>query len=124
MTTGIQYLASHPDPSDRNHQLTKNIPSLAWAASFILTSPAHQTRDAAKQTPGPELGFTYSMTKYHEIRNERDFGMESVWSCIGGYIGLFIGCSLLSLLDDGYDLLLFWFKAKDYRNKLAKHCQK
>ena len=88
------------------------------------TSGINVHRDAAKQTPGPELGFTYSMTKYHEIRNERDFGMESVWSCIGGYIGLFIGCSLLSLLDDGYDLLLFWFRAKGYRNNLAKHCPK
>ena len=88
------------------------------------TSGINVHRDAARQTPGPELGFTYSMTKYHEIRNERDFGMESVWSCIGGYIGLFIGCSLLSLLDDGYELLFVWFKANGYRNKLAKHCPK
>lgn len=67
-----------------------------------------------------DIAFAYKMKTYQEIRNERDFGMESLWSCIGGYIGLLVGCSLLSLLDDGYDLLMYFFKANVYPKKLAK----
>ena len=59
-----------------------------------------------------EIRVTYNMQKYQEIRNERDFGMETLWSCIGGYLGLFVGYSLLSLLDKSYDCLMLCFKTK------------
>ena len=60
-----------------------------------------------------EIKLTYNMQKYQEIRNERDFGMETLWSCIGGYLGLFIGYGVLDMLDKGYDCLLFCFKTKN-----------
>ena len=31
---------------------------------------------------------------YEEIINERDFGFESFWSAVGGFIGIFVGASL------------------------------
>ena len=31
---------------------------------------------------------------YQEIVNERDFGIDSLWSTVGGFIGIFVGTSL------------------------------
>ena len=31
---------------------------------------------------------------YEEIINERDFGFESLWSTVGGFVGIFVGTSL------------------------------
>ena len=31
---------------------------------------------------------------YQEIINEREFGLESLWSTVGGFIGIFVGTSL------------------------------
>ena len=67
-----------------------------------------------------QVRFTYNMRKYQEIKNERDFGMESLWSYIGGYVGLFIGCSLLSVLDDAFAVLMWGFNANPSPNKAAK----
>ena len=56
------------------------------------------------------LKFSYPMQKYEEVRNVRDFGMESLFSYIGGYVGLFLGYCLLSLLDDLFELLAWAIK--------------
>ena len=71
-----------------------------------------------------ELELVYNMQTYQEIRNVRDFGIESTWACVGGYVGLFIGCSLLSLLEGGYDLLMSLFKSNSNSKKPAKHYTK
>ena len=71
-----------------------------------------------------ELELVYNMQTYQEIRNVRDFGIESTWACVGGYVGLFIGCSLLSLLEGGYDLLISSFKSNANSKKPAKHYTK
>ena len=39
----------------------------------------------------------YTGDKYEEIINEKDFGVEMFWSSIGGFIGIFLGYSLLQL---------------------------
>lgn len=36
----------------------------------------------------------YMDTNYQEIVNERDFGFESLWSAVGGFVGIFVGASL------------------------------
>ena len=36
---------------------------------------------------------------YQEIVNERDFGFESFWSSVGGFVGIFLGYSLLEFPD-------------------------
>ena len=67
-----------------------------------------------------QVRFTYNMRKYQEIKNERDFGMESLWSYIGGYVGLFIGCSLLSILDDAFAILIWGFNVNSSLNGAVK----
>ena len=39
----------------------------------------------------------YMSEIYEEIVNEKDFGFEMFWSSIGGFIGIFVGYSLLQL---------------------------
>ena len=39
----------------------------------------------------------YLDNNYEEIVNEREFGFESFWSTVGGFIGIFIGTSLMQL---------------------------
>ena len=36
---------------------------------------------------------------FQEIQNVRDFGIESMWSGSGGFIGIFLGYSLLQVPD-------------------------
>ena len=46
----------------------------------------------------------YPSQTYQEITNKKDFGFESLWSCIGGFVGIFLGYSLMQLpeiLSDG-----------------------
>ena len=52
--------------------------------------------------------FIYMMQKYQEIKNERDFGLEMLWSSIGGFVGMFIGYSMLQVLENGLDLITSW----------------
>ena len=46
-----------------------------------------------------ELGFMYRNDKYWEIRNTRDFGMASLWSSTGGFVGVFLGFSLFQFIE-------------------------
>ena len=56
-----------------------------------------------------ELKFQYRNDKYWEIKNTRDFGMTSLWSDVGGFVGIFLGFSLFQLaeilLNKGFRLL-------------------
>ena len=45
------------------------------------------------------LKFEYMDQTYQEVTNQRDFGFESFWSSAGGFIGLFLGFSLLQIVD-------------------------
>ena len=63
------------------------------------------------------LKFTYPMQKYEEVRNVRDYGMESLFSYIGGYVGLFLGYCLLSLLDDLFKWLAWVIEMFDTPKK-------
>ena len=44
-----------------------------------------------------EIKFTYREKYYQEISNYRDFGFESFWSAVGGFIGIFTGYSMLQI---------------------------
>ena len=43
------------------------------------------------------IELVYMDTKYQEYINSRDFGFESFWSAVGGFVGIFLGYSLLEL---------------------------
>ena len=45
------------------------------------------------------LDFVYMDDFYEEIINVRDFGFESLWSGVGGFVGIFLGYSLLQIPD-------------------------
>ena len=45
------------------------------------------------------LDFVYMDDFYQEIVNVRDFGFESFWSAVGGFLGIFMGYSMLQLPD-------------------------
>ena len=62
----------------------------------------------------------YNMNKYQEIKNEKDFGLDSLWSNIGGFVGIFIGYSLLNLLDDVYDLTAYLFRVNSSHERLQR----
>ena len=46
-----------------------------------------------------EIQLEYATRSYQEIRNQEDFGFESFWSSVGGFIGIFMGYSLLQIPD-------------------------
>ena len=44
-----------------------------------------------------DIKLTYNEKNYLEIENHRDFGFETFWTSVGGFIGLFLGYSLLQI---------------------------
>ena len=63
---------------------------------------------------GPYLDISFTIStggKYQVIENSRAFSVENCWSGIGGFVGIFIGLSLMAvpdLIQDVYD----FFKTK------------
>ena len=52
--------------------------------------------------------FEYTDKNYQEIINERDFGFESFWSAVGGFVGIFVGASLSQIpimMTDAWNFL-------------------
>ena len=43
------------------------------------------------------LKFHYRADKYLETVNKRNFGLESLWSSVGGFVGMFLGYSVLQV---------------------------
>ena len=41
------------------------------------------------------INFIYTERFYQEIENVQDFTFESFWSGVGGFVGIFLGYSLL-----------------------------
>ena len=66
------------------------------------------------------LEFVYMDDFYEEIINVRDFGFESFWSGVGGFVGIFLGYSLLQIPDLLYKL---WASSEDKRLKLKEAFQ-
>ena len=63
------------------------------------------------------LDFVYMEDFYQEIINVRDFGFESFWSGIGGFVGIFLGYSLLQIPDLLHSL---WASTSNKRQKLKE----
>ena len=66
----------------------------------------------------------YQMQKYQEIRNEKDYWLDTLWSNIGGFLGIFVGYSLINLLNNGYNLLTYLLKVDFSLKKPEKIRQK
>jgi len=62
-----------------------------------------------RSEPSPSIfRFVYQMEDYQEIRNLKDYGLDNLWSNIGGFLGIFIGYSLVNLLTDGYASMAYF----------------
>ena len=53
----------------------------------------------------------YMDENYQEIVNTQDFGFESFWSGVGGFVGIFLGYSLLQF-PDVMETFLVWCSLK------------
>ena len=61
---------------------------------LAVTIVGHQTRNDDEVFKLFEYYFKYMEKTYQEIVNERDFGIDSLWSTVGGFVGIFVGTSL------------------------------
>ena len=54
---------------------------------------------ANEQNPRDEIlvKFVYVDDTFNEVINIQEFGFESLWSSVGGFVGIFLGYSLLQL---------------------------
>ena len=62
------------------------------------------------------ISITYTTETYQEIRNERAFGIEALGSGVGGFIGIFLGYSLLQVPE------LFEMDWNAYKKTLLEMC--
>ena len=67
-----------------------------------------------------KITFTYKEDEYQEIENIRAFGMEALWSGIGGFVGIFLGYSTMQLPDLVRYLSSLSQKVFDYKNLIKK----
>ena len=96
--------------------------STGWEDQDILRNPLNGNKRVKKTFQqkffGPyfDLEFTISTGgKYQVIENSRAFSVENCWSGIGGFVGIFVGLSLMAvpdLIQDFYDFL----KTKFFRS--------
>ena len=62
-----------------------------------------------RYSSGLFMNLIYKEQDYQEVTNTRDFGFESFWSGVGGFLGIFIGYSLLELPETIKNLWI-WLK--------------
>ena len=62
------------------------------------------------------LELQYMKHNYQEIVNIKDFELESLWSSVGGFVGIFLGYSLLRV-PDLIQILFEWFQTKQCKNR-------
>ena len=67
-----------------------------------------------------DLVFQHRSDEYLETINKRDFGIENLWSSVGGFVGIFLGFSLFQLVEVMIDRFC-WFKDNciQYRRSLV-----
>ena len=52
---------------------------------------------SGRKLPAMKLTIKYTTEIYQEIQNYRDYNLDTLWSSVGGFIGIFLGYSLLQL---------------------------
>ena len=83
------------------------------------------TQINTQETPGRKFGkdgldkgyfrltIPYATDTFQEIRNVKDFGFETLWSSAGGFVGIFLGYSLLQIPElFEIDWKKYWKKMK------------
>ena len=65
------------------------------------------------------LQFVYMKKHYQEVINLREFGFKSCWSSIGGFVGIFLGYSILNF-PETLGILFHWYQRKKASLALKK----
>ena len=65
------------------------------------------------------MNFQYRTDQYLEIKNKRDFGVTNLWSSIGGFVGIFLGYSLLQLPEILISRISWLVTEKNAKSKLT-----
>ena len=65
-----------------------------------------------------DLQFIQGSEMFQQIDNVQDFGVESCWSAIGGFVGIFVGYSLMQLPELLAEYCIF------LKRKIMSHLQK
>ena len=81
--------------------------SFGWIKEFDY---AQDFPDHLKQVP---IRFLYIDKFYEEIEYIQDFGFESFWSGVGGFVGIFLGYSIMQLPELLGSVLYFLRKMKN-----------
>ena len=87
---------------------------------MAVTVVGHQIRDDLRVFQLFEYHFKYMEKTYQEIVNERDFGIDSLWSTVGGFVGIFVGTSL-SQIPTLIAAACYWIKNLLRNNKKKKN---
>ena len=93
-------LSHSNEDSSKEMNLLPEVPCKKMIISTILTMK--DTSTVAASNPSSNalfLTFDYKSTQdvYFETTNTKDFGVEGLWSSIGGFVGIFLGYSLLQI---------------------------
>ena len=80
-------------------QYIQNYQSLlqSYEAPCVEMMVLSKYEEAESESNEPSIKFLYKENKYQEIQNARSFGFESFISGMGGFIGIFLGYSLLQV---------------------------
>ena len=69
------------------------------------------------------IKISYMEQTYQETKNVKDFTFESFFSSLGGFIGIFLGYSMLQIPELLSDLPLVWKKFKVSMFKVIRNYQ-
>ena len=70
---------------------------VSLAQSLIPLENEYRSTFATASQMNVKIEIEYAMKGYKKATNHRSFGMLSLWSQIGGFVGMFLGYSLLQL---------------------------
>ena len=62
-----------------------------------ISKDAYLDQNTKKKVTYLDMAFVVGSEMFQEIDNLRAFGLESCWSGIGGFVGMFVGYSILQL---------------------------
>ena len=94
----------------KNDIVSSFLPPCNEMAISVSVKEKENKQKETKKNPNFEeffiMKFIYKMQKYQEVKNEKEFSFEMLWSSIGGFVGMFIGYSMLQFLDKGLEWIM------------------
>ena len=63
----------------------------------LIISGKDQNKDSRKDMGELIINVKYPKSTYHEILNRREITFDSFWSSTGGFVGMFLGYSVMQV---------------------------